>query len=69
MKWIMAQIESLPSPVRHALLALLVSEALVVANGFAGATTFADLKVAAGGVLVALVTGLARWAQQTLAQP
>ena len=69
MKWLATQINALPSAWRHALFALLASELLVAANGFAGATTLADLKVAAGGVLVALVVGLARWAQQALSAP
>lgn len=67
LKYITLQIEALPSPWRHALFALLASEAMIVANGFAGATSFADLKLAIGGIVLALITGAARWAQLVLA--
>lgn len=62
-------IDQLPSPWRHALIALAASELLIVANAFAGTTSLNDVKAAAGGLVVALIAGVARWLQQTLANP
>lgn len=65
MKWLLTQINSLPSPVRHALLTLFVLEGSILVNGFAGAEQWPDIKTAALAIPAALAVGLIRWATQT----
>ena len=57
---------NLPSPVRHAVITLAASELVLVANAFVGVTSLNDVKVAAGGVMVAAIACAARWLQQAM---
>lgn len=68
MKTIMTWIDDLPSPWRHALITLAVTEAGVAVNAFAGATTYNDLRLAVIGLPLALIVAGVRWAQQQVAQ-
>lgn len=61
MKWIITQINAVPSPVRHFVFGLVGTLALVVANTFVGVSSVSDLHVAETGLGVSLIAASARY--------